>query len=94
MASGIPNPTPKATVCDLALLLDEDCDVGFVDDDSGKPVVGVLVVENGTMVVREVEVGFEVDAVEEEFDEVWKAGMTTRFSFTGSVVNLSLPVQQ
>lgn len=31
---------------------------------------------------------------EEEFDEDGKAGMTTRFSLTGSVVNLSLPVQQ
>lgn len=92
MASGIPNPTPKAIVCELILLLDEACNFGAVDDDDGKSV-GVLVVEDETMAVWEEEVGFEVDAVVEEFEE-GKAGMTTRFSLTGSVVNLSLPVQQ
>lgn len=45
------------------------------------------------MAVREEDDGFEV-AVVEEFEEDGKAGMTTRFSLTGSVVNLSLPVQQ
>lgn len=48
------------------------------------------------MVVREEDDGFEAAVVEkeEEFEEDGKAGMTTRFSLTGSVVNLSLPVQQ
>lgn len=49
------------------------------------------------MAVREEDDGFEVAVVEEEeeeFEEDGKAGMTTRFSLTGSVVNLSLPVQQ
>lgn len=45
------------------------------------------------MVVREEDDGFAI-AVVEEFGEDGKAGMTTRFSLTGSVVNLSLPVQQ
>lgn len=64
MANGIPNPTPKAIVCDLFLPLDDEaCDVG---DDAA-------------------------DVEKEEFE---KAGMTTKFSLTGSVVNLSLLVQQ
>lgn len=53
MPSGIPNPAPKAIVCDLFLLLDEVCDVrddDDDDDDSGKPV-GVTVVEDEMMVV-------------------------------------------
>lgn len=92
MASGIPNPTPKAIVCDLFLPLDGACDAGDDVADSGR-YVGVLEVEDGMMAVREEDDGFEV-AVVEEFEEDGKAGITTRFSLTGSVVNLSLPVQQ
>ncbi len=92
MASGIPNPTPKAIVCDLFLPLDGACDAGDDVADSGRSV-GVLEVEDGMMAVREEDDGFEV-AVVEEFEEDGKAGITTRFSLTGSVVNLSLPVQQ
>lgn len=94
MASGTPNPTPIAIVCDLFLLLDEIRDVGADDEcDSGK-FVAVLVVEDEMMDVREDDVGFEIDAVMEEFEDDGKAGMTTWFSLTGSVVNLSCPVQQ
>lgn len=95
MASGIPNPTPKAIVCDLFLPLDEACDVGDDVDDSGRSV-GVLEVEDEMMLVREEDDGFEVAVMEEEeeFEEDGKAGITTRFSLTGSVVNLSLPAQQ
>lgn len=73
MASGIPNPTPKAIVCEFFLPL---------GDDNGR-FVGVLVeVENEMMVVRKEEVGFEVDPAEEleeeeEFEVDGKAGMTT-----------------
>lgn len=72
MASGIPNPTPKAIVCEFFLPL----------DDNGR-FIGVLVeVEDEMMVVREEEVGFEVDPAEEleeeeEFEVDGKAGMTT-----------------
>lgn len=88
MASGMPNPTPKAIVRDLFLLLGADDET-----DSGK-FVAVLVVEDEMMDVREDDVGFETDAVMEEFEDDGKAGMTTWFSLTGSVVNLSCPVQQ
>ena len=73
IASGIPNPTPKAIVCEFFLPL---------DDDSGR-FIGVLVeVEDEIMVVPEEEVGFEVDPAEEkeeeeEFEVDGKAGMTT-----------------
>lgn len=95
MASGIPNPTPKAIVCDLFLPLDGACDAGDDVADSGRSV-GVLEYEDGMMAVREEDDGFEVAVVEEEeeFEEDGKAGITTRFSLTGSVVNLSLPAQQ
>lgn len=98
MANGIPNPTPKAIACDLNLPLERACDVGDDVDDSGR-FVGVLEVEDEMMAVREENDGFEVADVEEEleefeFEEDGKAGITTRFSLTGSVVNLSLPAQQ
>lgn len=94
MASGIPNPTPKAIVCDLFLPLDEVCDVGDDVDNSGRSV-GVLGVEDEIMFIWEEDDGFEVAVVEEEeFEDDEKAGMTTRFSLTGSVVNLSFPIQQ
>lgn len=95
MASGIPNPTPKAIVCNLFLPLDEACDVGDDVADCARSV-GVLEVEDGMMAVREEDDGFEIAVVEleEEFEEDGRAGITTRFSLTGSVVNLSLPVQQ
>lgn len=93
MASGIPNPNPKAIVCDLFIPLGEACDVGDDVADSSRSV-GVLEAEDEMMAVREEVDGFEVAVVEEEFEEDGKAGITTRFSLTGSVVNLSLPVQQ
>lgn len=88
MTSGITKPTPKAIVCDFFLPL---------DDDGGRFIWLLVEVEDEIMVVRE-ELGFEIDPAEEregeEFEVDGKAGMTTWLSLTGSVMNVSLPVQQ